>query len=66
MVSLKTENPFAKKSVELLSVKTWVGLGAFAIVAGVFGLMAKWVMDKGASVKNPALSVYEDVMGAIK
>ena len=47
MVSLKARNPFKEGTIELLSVKTWVGLGAFCVILGAVGLGVKWVMGKG-------------------
>ena len=52
MVSLTGKNPFGK-DIELLSWKTWVGLGAFAVVVGGLALGVKWVMASGSKVSNP-------------
>ena len=52
MVSLKTKNPFAG-GVELMSAKTWVGVGAFTILAGLVYAGIRYVGGKAEKVSNP-------------
>jgi len=52
MVSFKTKNPFAG-GVELVSVKTWVGVGAFVVLAGIVAVGIKAVSAKAEAVGNP-------------
>ena len=49
MVSLKTKNPFAG-GVELFSWKTWVGVGAFTVLAGIVYVGIRAVGGKVESV----------------
>lgn len=62
MVSLKAKNPFGK-DIELLSTKTWVGLGAFALVIGGLAVMTNWVINKSATVKSPIGNMWDRMSG---
>ena len=62
-VSLKTKNPLGS-GIELVSIKTWIGIGAFSIVAGVAYALVRRVGAKADKMmENPALSAYKDLMG---
>ena len=62
-LSLKTKSPMSS-GLELFSTGTWVGIGAFAFLAGVTIVLVKAVSSKAESaLKNPALTAYTELMG---
>lgn len=61
-ISLTAKNPFGR-DVELLSWKTWLGLGAFTVMLVGVGVMYKFASSKVTGVTNAALTAFKDVMG---
>jgi len=62
MVSLKTKSPF-DSGIEIFSTKTWIGVGAFCVVAGIAYAGIKMVTTKAEAVKNPVDSIWDKVNG---
>ena len=65
MVSLKARNPFVGKETEMLSVKTWIGLGAFVVLAGAAVAGITWVATRAKTLGNPCLDAYNKLTGLV-
>jgi len=51
-LSLKAKNPFGS-DIELVSGKTWIGVGAAAVLVASFVAMYGWAKSKTAKVTSP-------------
>jgi len=51
-ISLKAKNPFGQ-DIEVLSLKTWIGLGAFAVVLAGLGIMVRFITQQSKALANP-------------
>jgi len=60
MVSLKTKNPFGT-GVELVSWKTWIGVGAFTVLAGVVYAGIRYVGGKAEKMASPIDDVWSRI-----
>ena len=51
-LSLKAKNPFGS-DIELVSGKTWIGIGAAAVLVASFAAMYGWAKSKTKTVTSP-------------
>lgn len=61
-LSLKAKNPFGK-DIELVSGKTWIGLGAFAIVIVALGGMVSMAKSRTSVVTSGVDGLYTRLRG---
>jgi len=64
-LSLKARNPFGK-DIELVSMKTWIGLGGFAVMLGTLAVMVSWVKGRAEKVGNPIDMAWAAMEGAVR
>jgi len=51
-ISLKAKNPFGS-DIEVLSLKTWIGLAGFAVILAGLGIMVKFLTQQSKTIINP-------------
>jgi len=59
-ISLKAKNPFGQ-DIEVLSLKTWIGLGAFAVVLAGLGIMVRFFTQQSKTLINPIESAWAKI-----
>ena len=62
MVSWKSKNPFAG-GAEVFSWKTWVGVGAFGVIAGVGYVVIRSVAGMAEKAGNPFEEIQNRLAG---